>query len=92
MAVADPTSWLIAHGDIDRAEQIIADLEATTIDDPWVITESKGQELLSSSLHWVCLYRVESRLTFSRNPVGRAIRTRKWYELDGSSQGQDRRW
>ncbi|KAI4183355.1 MAG: hypothetical protein LQ346_006356 [Caloplaca aetnensis] len=33
--------WLIAHGEIDRAEQIIADLEATTIDDPWVVTESK---------------------------------------------------
>ncbi|KAL8690822.1 MAG: hypothetical protein Q9218_003818 [Villophora microphyllina] len=33
--------WLISHGEIDRAEQIIADLEATTIDDPWVITESK---------------------------------------------------
>ncbi|CAF9934910.1 MAG: hypothetical protein HETSPECPRED_009404 [Heterodermia speciosa] len=33
--------WLIAHGGIDEAEQIIADLESTTIDDPWVITESK---------------------------------------------------
>ena len=33
---------MIAHGDIDKAEQIIADLEATTIDDPWVVTESKG--------------------------------------------------
>ena len=33
--------WLIAHGSIDEAEQIIADLESTTIDDPWVITESK---------------------------------------------------
>ncbi|KAL8700104.1 MAG: hypothetical protein Q9201_005633 [Fulgogasparrea decipioides] len=43
--VAGPVSWrlpwLIAHGNIDRAEQIIADLEATSIDDPWVITESK---------------------------------------------------
>ena len=33
--------WLMAHGHIEEAEQIIADLENTTIDDPWVITESK---------------------------------------------------
>ena len=33
--------WLIAHGGIDEAEQIIADLEGTTVDDPWVVTESK---------------------------------------------------
>ena len=32
---------MIAHGQIDEAEQIIADLEATTLDDPYVITESK---------------------------------------------------
>ncbi|CAL8578176.1 hypothetical protein XPA_003975 [Xanthoria parietina] len=33
--------WLIAHGRVEEAEKIIADLEATTIDDPWVVTESK---------------------------------------------------
>lgn len=33
--------WLIAHGGIEEAEKIIADLEATTTDDPWVMTESK---------------------------------------------------
>ncbi|KAL8671441.1 MAG: hypothetical protein Q9168_004070 [Polycauliona sp. 1 TL-2023] len=33
--------WLIAHGRIEEAETIIADLEATTVDDPWVVTESK---------------------------------------------------
>ncbi|KAL8998737.1 MAG: hypothetical protein Q9169_002292 [Polycauliona sp. 2 TL-2023] len=33
--------WLIAHGRVEEAEKIIADLEATTVDDPWVITESK---------------------------------------------------
>ncbi|KAL9610430.1 MAG: hypothetical protein Q9167_004855 [Letrouitia subvulpina] len=33
--------WLIAHGEIEEAEQIIADLEGTIVEDPWVITESK---------------------------------------------------
>ena len=33
--------WLIAHGQIEEAEQIIADLEATSTDDAYVITESK---------------------------------------------------
>ena len=43
--------WLIAHGDVEQAEQIIADLEATTIDDPWVITESKEIQYAVSSYH-----------------------------------------
>ncbi|KAL9635818.1 MAG: hypothetical protein Q9204_002476 [Flavoplaca sp. TL-2023a] len=33
--------WLIAHGRVEEAEKIIADLEAKTVDDPWVVTESK---------------------------------------------------
>ena len=33
--------WLIAHGHVEEADQIIADLEAKTIDDAYVITESK---------------------------------------------------
>ena len=33
--------WLIAHDQIDEADQIIADLEASSVDDPYVITESK---------------------------------------------------
>lgn len=33
--------WLIAHGQVEEAEQIIADLEATTVDDAYVVTESK---------------------------------------------------
>ncbi|KAL9127829.1 MAG: hypothetical protein Q9217_003369 [Psora testacea] len=33
--------WLISHGHIDEADQIIADLEAKEIDDSYVITESK---------------------------------------------------
>ncbi|KAF1344962.1 general substrate transporter [Delphinella strobiligena] len=33
--------WLIAQGRMDEADQILADLEGTTPDDPYVITESK---------------------------------------------------
>ncbi|KAL6718938.1 hypothetical protein ACLMJK_003173 [Lecanora helva] len=33
--------WLIAHGQVEEAEQIIADLEAASLDDAYVITESK---------------------------------------------------
>lgn len=33
--------WLIAHGKIEEADQIIADLEAKEIDDAYVLTESK---------------------------------------------------
>lgn len=33
--------WLIAHGRREEATKIIADLEATTVDDPWVITEAQ---------------------------------------------------
>ena len=33
--------WLIAHDQIEEAEQIIADLEGAAIDDAYVITESK---------------------------------------------------
>lgn len=33
--------WLIAKGRINEAEQILADIESTTIDDPYIATESK---------------------------------------------------
>ncbi|KAI9722501.1 MAG: hypothetical protein M1828_004748 [Chrysothrix sp. TS-e1954] len=33
--------WLMAHGRIDEAERVIADLESSTLDDPYVITQSK---------------------------------------------------
>ncbi|KAF2502553.1 general substrate transporter [Lophium mytilinum] len=33
--------WLIAKGKVDEAEQILADLESTDIDDPFIITQSK---------------------------------------------------
>ncbi len=44
--------WLIAHDEIDAADQIIADLEAKDINDPWVITESKD-------IQWACQYERE---------------------------------
>lgn len=33
--------WLISHGRVQEAEQIIADLEDLDVKDPWVVTESK---------------------------------------------------
>ena len=45
--------WLIAHDQIDEAEQIIADLEATSIDDAYVITESK-------EIQWAVQYEREN--------------------------------
>ena len=45
--------WLIAHNQIDEAEQIIADLEATSIDDAYVITESK-------EIQWAVQYEREN--------------------------------
>lgn len=33
--------WLMAKGRVDEAERILADLEGTEVDDPYVITESK---------------------------------------------------
>ena len=45
--------WLIAHDQIDKAEQIIADLEATSIDDAYVVTESK-------EIQWAVQYEREN--------------------------------
>ncbi|KAL8869995.1 MAG: hypothetical protein Q9174_003856 [Haloplaca sp. 1 TL-2023] len=47
--------WLIAHGQVERAEQIIADLEATSVDDPWVVTESK-------EIQWAAQYERENTM------------------------------
>ncbi|KAL8962994.1 MAG: hypothetical protein Q9193_000696 [Seirophora villosa] len=49
--------WLIAHGYIEQAEQIIADLEATTVDDPWVVTESK-------EIQWAANFERENGLSW----------------------------
>ncbi|KAF2254942.1 general substrate transporter [Trematosphaeria pertusa] len=45
--------WLIAKGRIDEADQILADLEATEVDDPYVITESKD-------IQWAVQYEREN--------------------------------
>ncbi|KAL8635464.1 MAG: hypothetical protein Q9228_007044, partial [Teloschistes exilis] len=50
--------WLIAHGEIVRAEQIIADLEATTVDDPWVVTESK-------EIQWAAQFERENGMSWT---------------------------
>jgi hypothetical protein len=36
---ARPCRWLIAHGRVDDATQILADLENTAIDDPYIVAE-----------------------------------------------------
>ncbi|KAL0258638.1 hypothetical protein SLS55_006135 [Diplodia seriata] len=45
--------WLIARGRIDEADQILADLEALSIDDPYVITQSKD-------IQWAVNYEKEN--------------------------------
>lgn len=49
--------WLIAHGQVEEAEQIIADLEATTVDDAYVVTESK-------EIQWAVQYERENGVSW----------------------------
>ena len=49
--------WLIAHGHIEEADQIIADLEAKSIDDPYVVTESK-------EIQWAVQYERENGVSW----------------------------
>ncbi|CAF9934723.1 hypothetical protein IMSHALPRED_009819 [Imshaugia aleurites] len=49
--------WLIAHGQIEAADQIIADLEATTVDDAYVVTESK-------EIQWAVQYERENGVSW----------------------------
>lgn len=49
--------WLIAHGYIEEADQIIADLEAKTVDDAYVITESK-------EIQWAVQYERENGVSW----------------------------
>ncbi|KAL9127022.1 MAG: hypothetical protein Q9175_007816 [Cornicularia normoerica] len=49
--------WLIAHGHVEAAEQIIADLEATTVDDAYVVTESK-------EIQWAVQYERENGVSW----------------------------
>ena len=44
--------WLMAHGDIDQAEKIIADVEGLVVENPFVMTESK-------SIQWAVDYERE---------------------------------
>ena len=49
--------WLIAHGKVEEAEQIIADLEAKTTDDAYVVTESK-------EIQWAVQYERENGVSW----------------------------
>ncbi|KAF6225791.1 hypothetical protein HO133_009793 [Letharia lupina] len=49
--------WLIAHGQVEEAEHIIADLEATTVDDAYVVTESK-------EIQWAVQYERENGVSW----------------------------
>ncbi|KAF2709808.1 general substrate transporter [Pleomassaria siparia CBS 279.74] len=44
--------WLIAKGRVEEAEKILADLEATHVDDPFIITQSK-------EIQWAVQYEKE---------------------------------
>ena len=57
--------WLIAHDQIEEAEQIIADLEATGIDDAYVITESK-------EIQWTVQYEREHGVSWADLLRGRS--------------------
>ncbi|KAL9101385.1 MAG: hypothetical protein Q9163_003343 [Psora crenata] len=49
--------WLITHGRVDEAEQIIADLEAKELHDSYVITESK-------EIQWAAAYEHEHSVSW----------------------------
>lgn len=44
--------WLIAHGRVEEADKILADLEATDVDDPYIMTQSKD-------IQWAVQYEVD---------------------------------
>ena len=57
--------WLISHGYIDEADQILADLEAKDVMDPFIITESKEIQAAAEyerqhTVSWVDLLRGRS--------------------------------
>lgn len=57
--------WLIAHGQVKEAEHIIADLEAKSIDDAYVITESK-------EIQWAVQYEREHGVSWADLLRGRS--------------------
>ena len=59
-----PSSWLIWHGRVAEAEQILADLEGTSIDDPAVITQSED-------IKWAVQYEKENAVPWKNLLRGR---------------------
>lgn len=57
--------WLIAHNQVEEAEQIIADLEATSVDDAYVVTESK-------EIQWAVQYEREHGVSWADLLRGRS--------------------
>lgn len=49
--------WLIAHGRIDEADQILADLEDKSVDDPYIIAQSKD-------IQWAVNYEKENAVSW----------------------------
>ena len=56
--------WLIAKGRIDEAEKILADLESTDIEDPYIITQSKD-------IQWAVHYERENSVRWRDFLCGR---------------------
>lgn len=57
--------WLIAHDQVEEAEHIIADLEAKSVDDAYVITESK-------EIQWAVEYEREHGVSWADLLRGRS--------------------
>jgi len=57
--------WLIAHDQVEEAEQIIADLEAKDLDDAYVVTESK-------EIQWAVQYERENGVSWADLLRGRS--------------------
>lgn len=74
--------WLIAHGNIEEAEHIIADLEATPTDDAYVVTQSK-------EIQWAVQYEREhgvSWLDLLRGRSGKGTATVRRLLLGAGAQ------
>ena len=57
--------WLMKHGHVEEAEQIIADLESATVDDPYVVTQSK-------EIQWVNQVEIQDAMSFKDVFTGKA--------------------
>ena len=56
--------WLMKHGYIEEAEQILADLESTTLDDLFIVTSSKD-------IQWANRIEIENAIPWSKLLTGR---------------------